>query len=190
MWRYMIVWITGFAVGVLVYRFRRSATKPPLPDLCNLAGLSETAAVDTLKAFSETQRSLHAGRSERDFTIVTTTLAFYGATVALKYTSSQFPKDIGGWLALAFVALAGVVTLNVAASAEASDKNQAAAEWAEDTLAKRLTKTISGFPTPRGHPNWSRWLWFLTAVWSGAGLGACPSNAEIGGFCDRNARFS
>lgn len=178
----------AFLAGAVAYRLltccRDRRTRPPLPDVTALGVLSTDGVAEALRGLSGTNRTLHGQRIDREFSVVTATLALYGGTVALTYTlspllpSTPFLPII--WFT--FVGLAFLVLLYLDGSRRANEGNQIAAEWAEDTLAAILGHSgARGFPIPTGHPNRYRWIWEVVVVITGALISAYLITIRVSG---------
>ncbi len=169
-----IVALVAFLAGAIVYRVlmgNQSKTRPVLPDTSSLQHLPPDRALDALRHLAEANRTLHRQRIDREFSVVTATLGFYGGLVALTYTVTRVPDNalFLGAVWLVSLGLAFLVFLYLDGSGRANTANQTAAEWAEDTMAKMLGDSgILGFPIPKGHPNRYRWVWEVLVVVAGA----------------------
>ena len=171
---HFIVALVAFVAGAIAYRVlmgNQSRTRQTLPDRSSLLHLPPDRTLDALRHLAESNRTLHGQRIDREFSVVTATLGFYGGLVALTYTVTSVPDNalFLGVVWLISLGLAFLVFLYLEGSGRANNANQAAAEWAEDTIARILEVSgIPGFPIPEGHPNRYRWLWEVLIVVAGA----------------------
>ena len=180
-----IVALVAFVVGAIAYRMLMGGqprSRPALPDTSTLPRLSPDSALEALRHLAEANRVLHRQRIDREFSVVTATLAFYAGLVALTYTLSPTPSPlfvVAVWLVT--LGLAFVVFMYLDGSGRANDVNQTAAEWAEDTIAQLVGDSgIRGFPIPRGHPNQFRWVWEALVVIVGAIVAAGLITLRLG----------
>ena len=124
---------------------------------------------DALQYLATTHRALHAGRSDRSFRVVITTLTFDVLAAAARLTGSiSVPANgefrVAVWII--FLVLAFIVCLELWQSAEANNWNQTLAQNAENKIIGELqTKNPITKPESR-NPRRVAWAWqgFIVAL--------------------------
>lgn len=136
--------------------------------------------LDALKAVSDRHHASHERRASHELQVVITSLSFFGATVALRLSSS-FDTSSPIFLPCIITAILGLcitATTYLVSSARSNTFDLEKAKAADRDIIASLNQDccpaiktcIKSSGTTRPSPSRNRWLWQIAIVWSGGAL--------------------